>query len=69
MIRGKARKKAHTQPGEPIKTVGIRATPEWAEWLERAATFCRTDTSKLIDAALVDYMRARGFSEDPPPRL
>jgi len=69
VIRGKARRKAHAKRGQPIKTVGIRSTPEWAAWLEGAATFCRTDTSKLIDAALVDYTKARGFGEDPPPRL
>lgn len=52
-----------------IRQVGIRATEEWAGWLERAAAFCRTDTSKLIDAALVDYLKAKGFDEPAPPRL
>jgi len=69
VIMGRARKKAQAKPSEPIKTVGIRSTPKWAKWLQRAATFCRTDTSKLIDAALVAYMKALGFGEDPPPRL
>lgn len=55
--------------GIAVKQVGIRATFEWAEWLERAAKFCRTDTAKLIDAALIDFLRAKGFEEEAPPRL
>lgn len=52
-----------------IKQVGIRSREDWVGWLERGAAFCRTDTSKLIDAALVDYLKARGFEEEAPPRL
>ncbi|WP_165073262.1 hypothetical protein [Paludisphaera rhizosphaerae] len=48
--------------------VTLRGTPEWKEWVERGAGHCRTDVAKLIDAALVDYLRAKGFDEPAPPR-
>jgi hypothetical protein len=51
------------------KTIGVRATGEWAAWLERAARFCRTDVAKLIDAAVADYVKGRGFDEPPPERI
>ena len=54
---------------KPPKTVGVRTTAEWAEWLERGARHCRTDIAKLIDAAVVDYVKARGFDETPPVRI
>jgi hypothetical protein len=57
------------KPGPSIKQIGIRARAEWVVWLEKGAHFCRTDTSKLIDAALVDYLKARGFDEPPPRRI
>jgi hypothetical protein len=52
-----------------MKTVGVRSTRAWADWLERGAKFCRTDTAKLLDSAAVDYLKARGFDEPAPPRL
>ena len=39
---------------------------EWRAWVERAAAFCRTDAAKLVDAALVDYLKQRGFEEPAP---
>jgi hypothetical protein len=54
---------------KPPKTVGVRTTAEWAEWIERAAKHCRTDVAKLIDASVVDYVKARGFDETPPVRI
>jgi hypothetical protein len=50
-------------------TVRVYATARWAEWLERGARHCRTDVAKLIDAAVADYLRARGFDEPPPERI
>lgn len=64
-----ARRRAQPDAEPPKKTVGIRSTLEWADWLERAADFCRTDVAKLVDASLVEYLKARGFDEPPPPRL
>lgn len=63
-----ARPKPKAEPLKP-KTIGVRATGEWAEWIERGAKHCRTDVAKLIDAAVVDYLRERGFVEPPPERI
>ena len=52
----------------PIKRIAVQASVEWVEWVDRGAKFCRTDISKLVDAALVDYLRARGFPDPPPER-
>jgi hypothetical protein len=46
----------------------IKGRPEWREWVDRAATFCRTDVAKLVDAALVEYLKQRGFDEPAPRR-
>lgn len=56
---------------EPVKlkTIGVRTTVDWSEWLDRGARYCRTDVAKLIDVAVVEYLRAKGFSETPPERM
>jgi hypothetical protein len=63
----KPKKKGSDTPA--MKTVAVRATVTWAEWLERAAKFLRTDSAKLLDSAAVEYVKARGFDEPAPPRL
>jgi hypothetical protein len=62
-------KRKRTSKSDVMKTVGVRCTVEWAEWLERAAQFCRLDQAKLLDISVADYLKARGFDEPPPPRL
>lgn len=59
------------KPKEPMpaRTIGVRATGEWADWIERAARHCRTDVAKLIDASVADYVKGRGFEEPPPERI
>lgn len=62
------RPKKHKPGEEPRRRkVGIMATTEWADWLERAADHCRLDVSKLIDMAVWKYVKEEGF-EEPPPR-
>jgi hypothetical protein len=63
------RRRKSARPEPVTKQVGIRASLDWADWLDRAATHCRTDVAKLIDAAVIDYVRQRGFDEPAPPRL
>jgi len=46
----------------------IKGRPEWRAWVKRAAAFCRTDAAKLVDAALVEYLKQRGFDEPAPRR-
>jgi hypothetical protein len=52
----------------PYVTVNIKASDEWKAWLDRLAKHCRTDVAKLIDGALVDYAKAKGFTEEAPER-
>ncbi len=66
-LMGRPRKnKTHQAPS--IKTIAVRATVDWVSWVEEGADFCRTDVSKLVDAALADYLKARGFPKSPPKR-
>lgn len=70
MGRPKSKATSKAEPERPpTKTVGMRSTVEWAEWLERGARHCRTDVAKLIDAAVMDYLKARGFDEPAPERM
>jgi hypothetical protein len=46
----------------------IKGRPEWRDWVDRGAEFCRTDAAKLVDAALVEYLKQRGFDEPAPKR-
>jgi hypothetical protein len=46
----------------------IKGRLEWRDWVERGADFCRTDVAKLVDAALVEYLKQRGFDEPAPKR-
>jgi T5orf172 domain len=48
--------------------VTLRGSQEWKTWIEAGAKFCRTDVAKLIDSAVVDYLRARGFTQEAPER-
>ena len=64
-----AKPKPNAAGADPRPTaMTIKGRVEWREWVERAAAFCRTDVAKLVDAALVDYLKQRGFDETPPPR-
>jgi len=46
----------------------IKGRTEWRDWVDRGAEFCRTDVAKLVDAALVEYLKQRGFEEPAPKR-
>lgn len=61
-------KKVEKTLDRPTIAVTLRGSPEWKAWIEAGARYCRTDVAKLIDAAVVDYLRARGFKQEPPER-
>jgi hypothetical protein len=66
---GRPKKKLVEGTSAPlIANVAIRATEEWIAWLDRGVEHCRSDRSKTIDAALVAYFRAQGFTESAPRR-
>jgi len=48
--------------------VTLKGTIEWKAWVDELASLCRTDTSKLIDMALVEFAKARGFKKEAPRR-
>lgn len=52
----------------PSQTFVMRLNPEFKEWLNRFANFCRLNMVDVIDLALADYAKARGFDE-PPRRI
>ena len=47
------------------QTFVMRLNPEFKEWLARFANHCRLNMVDVIDLALADYAKAKGF-EDPP---
>jgi hypothetical protein len=49
------------------QTFVMRLNPEFKEWLMRFANYCRLNMVDVIDLALADYAKAKGF-EDPPRR-
>lgn len=64
-----AKKQAAPKPPErPVIAVTIRGSAEWKAWVEAGAEFCRTDVTKMFDAAIVDYLKTRGFKQEAPLR-
>lgn len=64
-----AKAKSKPTPEKPRPTaLTIKGRPEWRDWVDRGAEFCRTDVAKLVDAALIEYLKQRGFAENAPKR-
>ena len=52
----------------PKTTIAVlKAGPEFREWLKRFRDHLRLPAAHLLDAALVQLAKAKGF-EEPPPR-
>ncbi|MGP0067075.1 MAG: hypothetical protein ACLQGP_26210 [Isosphaeraceae bacterium] len=60
--------KARDRAGEKPTALTIKGSIAWREWVDRGAKHCRTDVAKLVDAAIVDYLKARAFTEEAPAR-
>ena len=60
------KRKAETQARPTAVT--IKGSLEWRAWLEEAAEHCRTDVAKFIDAAVVEYAKAKSVPKAPPKR-
>jgi hypothetical protein len=57
------------QPKGPKPTaLTIKGSREWREWVDRGADHFRTDVAKLVDAALIRYLKEGGFTEEAPKR-
>jgi hypothetical protein len=51
--------------GKSIRTLGYRVSPDYLEWITRAAAANRSSISGLIDQAVAKYAREIGV--DVPP--
>lgn len=70
MAKNRAKETESTPPDPERRStaLAIKGTTAWREWVQEAAAFCRTDTSKLVDAAILEYVQRRGFKKEPPMR-
>lgn len=69
MARRRSGPKASGEPAPERTRIVVQASEPWIQYVERGAKFCRTDVSKLVDSALVKYLRDQGFTEEPPDRV
>lgn len=64
-----AAKKAAAKPSSAKPTaVTIRGSSEWRDWLEQGAEHCLLDVAKLVDIAVTEYLKGRGFETPRPKR-
>lgn len=68
-VMARPKKKATARASKPLKTIGFKATAQWAEWLDKAARHFRTTNAGLIDRALAEWTAERGFGDPPPERI
>jgi hypothetical protein len=62
------KKRSEADSPRRVTAFAIKGSMPWRAWVEKGARHCRTDVSKLIDAALIDYLKAKGFEEPAPER-
>ncbi len=65
MAKPRKAPKPKTAPGRLAVAFTLKGSPEWKAWVEELANHSRTDVSKLIDLALVEYAKARGIRDAP----
>lgn len=68
MAKNKPVKQNTPEPGPRRAVLQMKGTDEWKGWLERLARYLRMPTSAVVDNALVDYAKAKGFTEEAPER-
>lgn len=64
-----ARPKKQPKKETPPKTIGIRASVEWAEWVEGLAKHYRTNVAGIIDRALAEWAKSENYPSVPPERI
>jgi hypothetical protein len=47
----------------------VEGSEQWLAWVGEGADHMGTDMSKLVDAALLMYLREAGFTKDRPRRV
>jgi hypothetical protein len=63
----KPKNKAREGPG--FRTLGIRMSHEYAQWLADAAKHDRVTIAAFLDKAAAEHARAVGFQPPPPERI
>jgi hypothetical protein len=51
------------------KTIGLRVSGEYGDWLDRLARKYRTTVAGLIDRAVAEWAASQGHEEPPPERM
>lgn len=59
--------KERIEPG--FRTIGVRVSPAYAEWLSNASRFDRVSIAAFIDKAVADRAKEIGFVEPAPERI
>jgi hypothetical protein len=54
--------------GRRAIAVVIKGGSAWKDWVEALAKHCRTDVSKVMDQALIQYAKGVGFDQEAPER-
>ena len=64
------KKTTRPKPASDRKTIAvtIKGSPDWKEWIDGLAEYCRLDVAKVIDRAVVDYAKAEGYDRKAPQR-
>jgi hypothetical protein len=57
------------RPDPGFRTIGIRASAAYADWLTRAADYDRVTIAAFLDKAAADRASQIGFTEPPPRRI
>jgi hypothetical protein len=52
----------------PAPNLTVRMTPQFREWLDRAALQSRLNVSNFLEFAAIAYAKQQGFEETPPKR-
>ena len=52
----------------PTPNLTVRMTPQFREWLDKAARHSRLNVSGFIEFAVIAYAKQQGFDETPPKR-
>jgi hypothetical protein len=66
---GRSPKNKERKDVDRFRTIGIRVSAEYADWLERAAKHDRLTIAAFLDKAAGDRAKAIGFEEPPPERI
>jgi hypothetical protein len=61
-------KKSRETPEPETKTVGLRVTLEYDQWLQGLARHYRTTVAGVIDRALAEWSESEEYPERPPDR-